>query len=256
MNSIDFCKEVFVNYITTRTNLNYNIPSKLLPKIQSISRIVLGIILALGAIFIVVSIIKSIHRHPVGSQQNNPVPNNFTPNKPPPTAQSQSNTPLPPIEENRFVCPISQEPFKKPTILLEDGFTYENDAIEEWLSGHPNNSPMFGKEIPSATLADNLTIIQAKTSAPVCPITKAAFEKPYFCLEDSCTYELNAILTWFETKIKNNLAKSQVKCELPSGVVVTKITLYPNKILFPEDGGIPTSQEPIRCNVTDIIQKS
>jgi len=44
-----------------------------------------------------------------------------------------------------FICPITQQLFNKP-VLLNDGFFYEKDAIDEWLIDS-NISPMTGKQL-------------------------------------------------------------------------------------------------------------
>lgn len=133
-------------------------------------------------------------------------------------------------------CPITLEPFIRPWILLEDGFTYEKSAIEEWLASHPNKSPMIG-EIPSATLLPNCTI---KNNRSKCSITKEPFREPYYCVQDGHTYEKDAIVKWIQTKIEEYLEQ---EIELPmiivrspiSGVPLNKWTLVPNKILFKDN---------------------
>lgn len=141
------------------------------------------------------------------------------------------------------VCPITLMPFTRPWILLEDGFTYEKSAIEQWLTSNPNRSPMIG-EIPSATLLPNCTI---KRKVSICPITQEPFQEPYYCVEDGQTYEKDAILKWFEVKVRENLeaeAFLQIVVRSPaSGVDLHSLTLYPNKILF--NKGIPEEQKSV-----------
>ena len=79
------------------------------------------------------------------------------------------------ITENHC-CPLSCEPFIRPWILLEDGFTYEKSYIEEWLKKKPNYSPMIG-DIPSATLLPNCALTKANL---VCSITQEPFKEPFF----------------------------------------------------------------------------
>ena len=98
-------------------------------------------------------------------------------------------------------CPLTLQPFMRPWILLEDGFTYEKSAIEKWLELHPNNSPLIG-EIRSATLLPNRTMNKFNS---ICPITQEPFQEPYYCVEDGQTYEKDAILKWFEVKRVENL---------------------------------------------------
>ena len=55
---------------------------------------------------------------------------------------------------NDFLCPITQEIFINP-VMIDDGNTYEKDAIEEWLKSH-NTSPLTGSELSSKdTMANN-----------------------------------------------------------------------------------------------------
>ncbi len=141
------------------------------------------------------------------------------------------------------VCPITLMPFNRPWILLEDGFTYEKDSIKKWLENHPNKSPMIG-EISSATILPNCTI---KKNNSICPITQEHFVEPYYCAEDGFTYEKDAIIKWFEIKIKESLEQeifSSISVRSPaSGVELNSLTLYPNKILF--NKGIPHEQKPL-----------
>ena len=140
-------------------------------------------------------------------------------------------------------CPITLMPFERPWILLEDGFTYEKSAIETWLKTHPNRSPMIG-EISSSTIQPNVTALQ---SNPTCPITREPFNEPYYCVEDSQTYEKDAIIKWFEIKVRENLDQGGI---LPfavtspvNGLKFGSLTLYPNKIFFKRD--LPKDQKPI-----------
>lgn len=140
------------------------------------------------------------------------------------------------------VCPITFMPFTRPWILLEDGFTYEKSAIEQWLKSKPNRSPLIG-DIRTATLRPNCTV---KNENPICPITHEPFQVPYYCVEDGQTYEKDAIIEWFNVKIRegleNELSSMVVKSPV-TGVPLDSLTLYPNKILF--DKGIPQEQNPV-----------
>jgi len=154
-----------------------------------------------------------------------------------------------------LTCPITLEPLSDPCILLEDGFTYDGAAITQWLATTPNRSPMIGA-ISSGTVRCNYTVRKGES---VCPITKEAFEEPYFCVEDGHTYEKSAILQWFESKL---LEKLEHETALPdsmiirspaSGISLSSLTLYPNKVLFKK--GIPLKQKPIvfRLNMDNIL---
>ncbi|CAF4580161.1 unnamed protein product, partial [Rotaria magnacalcarata] len=39
-----------------------------------------------------------------------------------------------------FICPITREIMQNPVLLVEDGHSYEFDAIERWLTDN-NTSP-------------------------------------------------------------------------------------------------------------------
>lgn len=151
-------------------------------------------------------------------------------------------------------CPLSLEPFIRPWILLEDGFTYEKSYIEEWLKKKPNTSPMIG-DIPSATLLPNCALTKANL---VCSITQEPFKEPYYCQEDGHTYEKEAILKWVETSIEKCVKQGDhtIYFRSPaSGVRLNSLTLYPNKLLFKSK--IPHDQKPvvIQMNLNEILSK-
>lgn len=153
-----------------------------------------------------------------------------------------------PEVEGEHCCPITQMPFERPWILLEDGFTYEYEAIQRWLAEHPNNSPMLGP-IPSATLLPNCAV---KKGESCCPITQERFREAYYCLEDGHTYEKEAIETWFETQMQMSLdmETSRIYIRSPcSGTELNSLTLYPNKVLFGER--LPPNQQPIVIRIDE-----
>jgi len=163
-----------------------------------------------------------------------------------------------PLQKEGFTCPITTEPFDRPWILLEDGFTYEKPMIEYHLQQYPNQSPMIG-EIPSATLLPNCAV--KKWGGDVCPITKEPFIEPYYCVEDGHTYEKDAIIKWFKTNIREQLEGENfdpIGVRSPaSGVSLHSLTLYPNKILF-TTGRIPSNQNPeiIKIDMSEIIREA
>ncbi|CAN6245562.1 unnamed protein product [Urochloa humidicola] len=53
-----------------------------------------------------------------------------------------------------FVCPILKEVMRDPQIA-GDGFTYEADAIREWLRGGHDTSPMTNLKLPTRKLVPN-----------------------------------------------------------------------------------------------------
>lgn len=58
--------------------------------------------------------------------------------------------------EPDFMCPILHERMKVP-VLAADGFTYERQAIEKWLSMH-NTSPMTGAVLAHRYLTENFAL--------------------------------------------------------------------------------------------------
>lgn len=53
-----------------------------------------------------------------------------------------------------FICPITHEIMKNP-VTLEDGFTYEGQAISEWFSMGKETSPMTNVVLTSTDMVDN-----------------------------------------------------------------------------------------------------
>ncbi|KAJ1693739.1 hypothetical protein LUZ63_010437 [Rhynchospora breviuscula] len=68
------------------------------------------------------------------------------------------------LEEGRipshFICPILQDVMQDPYIAA-DGFTYEADAIRQWLRGGHNTSPMTNLPLPHHNLIPNLLLRSA-----------------------------------------------------------------------------------------------
>nr|CAB3448384.1 unnamed protein product [Digitaria exilis] len=60
----------------------------------------------------------------------------------------------PPPPPSYFVCPILREVMRDPQIA-GDGFTYEAEAIEEWLRGGHDTSPMTNLKLPTRKLTPN-----------------------------------------------------------------------------------------------------
>ena len=67
---------------------------------------------------------------------------------------------LPPDDEMplEYVCPISLEVFKDP-VVLEDGYTYERHALEDWLRTH-TTSPMTGAVLRTVNVFPNHVLRQ------------------------------------------------------------------------------------------------
>ncbi|KAJ4784655.1 U-box domain-containing protein kinase family protein [Rhynchospora pubera] len=61
---------------------------------------------------------------------------------------------------SHFICPILQDVMQNPYIAA-DGFTYEADAIRQWLSGGHNTSPMSNLPLPHSNLTPNYVLRSA-----------------------------------------------------------------------------------------------
>ncbi|CAL5020300.1 unnamed protein product [Urochloa decumbens] len=70
------------------------------------------------------------------------------------TAPSRSRPPLDDGAPHYFVCPILKEVMRDPQIA-GDGFTYEAEAIREWLGGGHDTSPMTNLKLPTRKLVPN-----------------------------------------------------------------------------------------------------
>ncbi|XP_078166025.1 U-box domain-containing protein 70-like isoform X2 [Carex rostrata] len=61
---------------------------------------------------------------------------------------------------SHFICPINQEVMQDPCIAA-DGFTYEADAIKQWLSRGHNTSPMTNLPLSNSNLIKNRVLRSA-----------------------------------------------------------------------------------------------
>ncbi|KAJ4777780.1 U-box domain-containing protein kinase family protein [Rhynchospora pubera] len=61
---------------------------------------------------------------------------------------------------SHFICPILKDVMRNPYIAA-DGFTYEADAIRQWLSGGHNTSPMTNLPLPHSNLIPNYVLRSA-----------------------------------------------------------------------------------------------
>jgi hypothetical protein len=61
----------------------------------------------------------------------------------------------PPAE---LCCPITDEVFKEPVILVETGQTYERTAIEHWFARGRTTDPLTGKELSNTQVVPNYAI--------------------------------------------------------------------------------------------------
>ena len=70
-------------------------------------------------------------------------------------------------EEEGTICPITRIPFEDP-VIASDGFTYEREAIEQWLRSN-NRSPQTNQVLTSRILIPNRTLrSQLETTTATC----------------------------------------------------------------------------------------
>lgn len=69
-------------------------------------------------------------------------------------ASNDSDLPL------EFICPITHELMRDP-VVLEDGFTYERSAINEWFNTGKQTSPMTNMDLSDINCIEN-TILREK----------------------------------------------------------------------------------------------
>jgi len=60
--------------------------------------------------------------------------------------------------DEHLLCPITRCVFEDP-VILEDGFTYERDAIERWLASN-NRSPSTNAVLRSKAVVSNIALRQ------------------------------------------------------------------------------------------------
>ncbi|NXY87717.1 WSDU1 protein, partial [Alcedo cyanopectus] len=61
---------------------------------------------------------------------------------------------------DEFLCPITRELMKDP-VIAADGYSYEKEAMENWLSTQRRSSPMTNLPLPSLLLTPNRTLKMA-----------------------------------------------------------------------------------------------
>ncbi|XP_065493566.1 WD repeat, SAM and U-box domain-containing protein 1 isoform X2 [Caloenas nicobarica] len=59
-----------------------------------------------------------------------------------------------------FLCPITRELMKDP-VIAADGYSYEKEAMENWISTNRRSSPMTNLPLPSLLLTPNRTLKMA-----------------------------------------------------------------------------------------------
>uniref|UniRef100_A0A8C5KY28 WD repeat, SAM and U-box domain-containing protein 1 n=1 Tax=Jaculus jaculus TaxID=51337 RepID=A0A8C5KY28_JACJA len=61
---------------------------------------------------------------------------------------------------DEFICPITRELMKNP-VIASDGYSYEKEAVENWISKKKRTSPMTNLALPSLVLTPNRTLKMA-----------------------------------------------------------------------------------------------
>ncbi|XP_036900545.1 WD repeat, SAM and U-box domain-containing protein 1 isoform X4 [Sturnira hondurensis] len=61
---------------------------------------------------------------------------------------------------DEFICPITRELMQDP-VIASDGYSYEKEAMENWISKKKRTSPMTNLVLPSAVLIPNRTLKMA-----------------------------------------------------------------------------------------------
>ncbi|XP_006872093.1 PREDICTED: WD repeat, SAM and U-box domain-containing protein 1 isoform X2 [Chrysochloris asiatica] len=61
---------------------------------------------------------------------------------------------------DEFICPITRELMKDP-VIASDGYSYEKEAIENWIGKKKRTSPMTNLILPSMVLTPNRTLKMA-----------------------------------------------------------------------------------------------
>uniref|UniRef100_A0A8C9T107 WD repeat, SAM and U-box domain-containing protein 1 n=1 Tax=Scleropages formosus TaxID=113540 RepID=A0A8C9T107_SCLFO len=61
---------------------------------------------------------------------------------------------------DEFLCPITREIMKDP-VLAADGYSYEREAIEDWIKAKNRSSPMTNLPLPTTTVTPNRTLKMA-----------------------------------------------------------------------------------------------
>lgn len=149
------------------------------------------------------------------------------------------------VDIEPLICPIAKD--TRAWILLEDGFTYEKDAIDSWLEAHPLTSPIIGA-IPSATLGPNYYGLWS----PICPISNRPFQEPYYCVQDCYTYERSAIIELFEELIGEKLAEEtpEMGFQIKGLTDYRTLHFYPNKSVF-EDKTLLRDCQPMELDLVE-----
>ena len=64
---------------------------------------------------------------------------------------------MPPRPPQELCCPISEDLYEDPVLLIESGQTYDRKSIEKWLQQR-NTCPLTGKELTSQQLVPNFAV--------------------------------------------------------------------------------------------------
>lgn len=123
-----------------------------------------------------------------------------------------------------LVCPITLEPFKDPVFLVQDGFTYESDALVQWFCSGKRHTPM-GFSISGHTYCSFKNLALRKSNPFICPITQEEMKDPIIIKETGLSYEHDALIS----SIKQTICKGK---HLNLFYSLSKVTMYKNKALW------------------------
>jgi hypothetical protein len=123
--------------------------------------------------------------------------------------------------DNYLNCPLTKKHINHPVVLV-DGYSYEKEAIEEWLKTNIT-SPVTGKILESKEYIENFllqTIINGEEYEFNCPITYNQMSDPVLIITGH-TFDKISIEKHFLKKKTNPLTNE----------VLTDITLIPNNTI-------------------------
>ena len=119
-------------------------------------------------------------------------------------------------------CPITKKLIKSPIVLVSDGYSYEKEAIENWLKTN-NISPVTGKILESKECIKNFTLeefINEKKYEFNCPISYNQMSNPVLIITGH-TFDEESIQKHFINKETNPLTNE----------VLNDIRLIPNNTI-------------------------
>jgi hypothetical protein len=103
-------------------------------------------------------------------------------------------------------CPLTGKLIKYPVVLVCDGYSYDKEAIKEWLTKN-NTSPVTGKILESKEYIENFllqAIINGEESESICPISAETMCEPVLTITGH-TFEKKSIERHFLKNYTNPL---------------------------------------------------